>query len=445
MPSFWGVCAPGGGGGRFVRDVCGYLAEPKVHLVRNAVRILGPEVLASLLREVEAVEKCGGQMTLDGRRKRTRGGVLWNIVKARVSREVYLRVMADDVPGGSSRERERQKERQREKRRRQKKRRKATQAPGAVTGAHKAALKTGTAPAVAVAATSNGTSHPIHSSGIAASPCVAVQESRVSIQENGAGNSTAPSGSCAMALDPTSAGDASLEPTSQGQQLGPGHQAAQSPLSSATPEAPGGTEGVPHTGVVNGGLQARGGSPAAFSALGQTGGAPLARGCSGGAAAGPTTASRVHPLVPLAAPALGQDAPGVAGALAPEGEGPREGGVGESGGARAAPTVRTPRENAQLDGCVRGGAGWQAAWKTAVKSMAREEVGLGQGEEVIDIFGASGAPRDSPAPAGVASQGAGTPAAGAGAGGGLPEGSQRPEGRMGVRDRIRAPVTYEAL
>lgn len=32
---------------------------------------------------MEAIETCGGQETADGRRKRTSGGVLWNIIKAR--------------------------------------------------------------------------------------------------------------------------------------------------------------------------------------------------------------------------------------------------------------------------------------------------------------------------------------------------------------------------
>lgn len=30
-----------------------------------------------------AIETCGGQLTADGKRKRSSGGVLWNIIKAR--------------------------------------------------------------------------------------------------------------------------------------------------------------------------------------------------------------------------------------------------------------------------------------------------------------------------------------------------------------------------
>jgi PHAX RNA-binding domain len=32
---------------------------------------------------VEAIGKCGGQMTADGKRMRTGGGILWNILKTR--------------------------------------------------------------------------------------------------------------------------------------------------------------------------------------------------------------------------------------------------------------------------------------------------------------------------------------------------------------------------
>lgn len=35
------------------------------------------------LSQVEAIETCGGQVTADGSRKRSGGGVLWNIIKAR--------------------------------------------------------------------------------------------------------------------------------------------------------------------------------------------------------------------------------------------------------------------------------------------------------------------------------------------------------------------------
>lgn len=36
-----------------------------------------------LVLQVNAVQACGGQMTADGRRSRTGGGILWSIIKTR--------------------------------------------------------------------------------------------------------------------------------------------------------------------------------------------------------------------------------------------------------------------------------------------------------------------------------------------------------------------------
>lgn len=43
--------------------------------------------------QVDAIQDCGGQMTADGKRSRTGGGVLWNILKAREP-EAYKEIMA---------------------------------------------------------------------------------------------------------------------------------------------------------------------------------------------------------------------------------------------------------------------------------------------------------------------------------------------------------------
>ncbi|XVF48633.1 hypothetical protein PTKIN_Ptkin03bG0205900 [Pterospermum kingtungense] len=68
---------------RFVLDTCRRLREKKSYLVYTAVGCLGVSALSDLVREVDAIQSCGGQMTADGRRNRTGGGVLWNIIKAR--------------------------------------------------------------------------------------------------------------------------------------------------------------------------------------------------------------------------------------------------------------------------------------------------------------------------------------------------------------------------
>lgn len=68
---------------RFVRDTCRRLKEKKSYMVYTAVGCLGIPALSDLVNEVEAIETCGGQVTADGSRKRSGGGVLWNIIKAR--------------------------------------------------------------------------------------------------------------------------------------------------------------------------------------------------------------------------------------------------------------------------------------------------------------------------------------------------------------------------
>lgn len=68
---------------RFVLDVCKQLRERKTYLVYTAVGVLGVSALSDLVKEVDAIQACGGQKTADGDRFRKGGGVLWNILKVR--------------------------------------------------------------------------------------------------------------------------------------------------------------------------------------------------------------------------------------------------------------------------------------------------------------------------------------------------------------------------
>lgn len=68
---------------RFVLDTCRRLREKKSYMVYTAVGCLGVSALSDLVKEVDAIQACGGQMTADGKRQRTGGGVLWSIIKAR--------------------------------------------------------------------------------------------------------------------------------------------------------------------------------------------------------------------------------------------------------------------------------------------------------------------------------------------------------------------------
>ncbi|KAL6215340.1 hypothetical protein ACLB2K_014771 [Fragaria x ananassa] len=77
---------------RFVSETCRNLREHKSYLVYTAVACLGVAALCDLIKEVNAIQACGGQMTANGRRLRTGGGLLWNIIKAREPK-VYKEIM----------------------------------------------------------------------------------------------------------------------------------------------------------------------------------------------------------------------------------------------------------------------------------------------------------------------------------------------------------------
>ncbi|KAL4302365.1 hypothetical protein GQ457_10G001970 [Hibiscus cannabinus] len=102
---------------QFVFDTCRRLKENKSYMVYTAVGCLGVSKLTDLVSEVrtyihtcmhaysvyvymmldfltetfgcacnsqvDAIQSCGGQMTADGKRCRTGGGILWNILKVR--------------------------------------------------------------------------------------------------------------------------------------------------------------------------------------------------------------------------------------------------------------------------------------------------------------------------------------------------------------------------
>ncbi|XAR69268.1 hypothetical protein NMG60_11000796 [Bertholletia excelsa] len=77
---------------RFVLNVCKRLKERKTYLVYTAVGCLGVSALNDLVKEVEAVQACGGQKTADGRRFRTGGGILWSVLKTR-DPDAYKEIM----------------------------------------------------------------------------------------------------------------------------------------------------------------------------------------------------------------------------------------------------------------------------------------------------------------------------------------------------------------
>ncbi|XP_071705070.1 uncharacterized protein [Rutidosis leptorrhynchoides] len=68
---------------RFVLDTCRRLKERKPYLMWTAVGCLGVAALSDLVKEVDAIQACGGQKTADGSRYKFGGGILWSILKAR--------------------------------------------------------------------------------------------------------------------------------------------------------------------------------------------------------------------------------------------------------------------------------------------------------------------------------------------------------------------------
>lgn len=77
---------------RFVLDTCRRLKEKKTYMVYTAVGCLGVSALSDLIKEVDAIQVCGGQKTADGRRFRNGGGILWSILKVREP-NVYKEIM----------------------------------------------------------------------------------------------------------------------------------------------------------------------------------------------------------------------------------------------------------------------------------------------------------------------------------------------------------------
>ncbi|KAK1436061.1 hypothetical protein QVD17_01836 [Tagetes erecta] len=77
---------------RFVLNTCRHLKERKSYLIWTAVGCLGVPALSDLVKEVDAIQTCGGQKTADGRRLKTGGGILWSILKTR-DPDVFKEIM----------------------------------------------------------------------------------------------------------------------------------------------------------------------------------------------------------------------------------------------------------------------------------------------------------------------------------------------------------------
>eukprot|EP00898_Chlorokybus_atmophyticus_P009208 jgi/Chlat1/9289/Chrsp99S00717 len=103
----------------FIKGACAALKEPKVAMMYKALDRLRHEAMRQLLTEVAAVETAGGQMTADNARRRTPGGVFWNLLKMRVRPEVYKEITTPDKEVQRERERKKAQRRRNAKKRQQ--------------------------------------------------------------------------------------------------------------------------------------------------------------------------------------------------------------------------------------------------------------------------------------------------------------------------------------
>ena len=74
------------------------LQEPKVALLRQVLRTLGPDRTAAILTDTLQCEAAGGMRTKDGSRRRTLGGVFFQLVKERVTAHERRRLFPHPAP-----------------------------------------------------------------------------------------------------------------------------------------------------------------------------------------------------------------------------------------------------------------------------------------------------------------------------------------------------------
>src|SRR5436305_14759982 len=74
------------------------LQEPKVPLLRQVLRTFGPERTVAVLTDTLQCEAQGGMLTKDGSRRRTPGGVFFQLVKERATPQEHRRLLPPAGP-----------------------------------------------------------------------------------------------------------------------------------------------------------------------------------------------------------------------------------------------------------------------------------------------------------------------------------------------------------
>jgi hypothetical protein len=81
-----------------VETLAEILQEPNVPLLRQVLRTVGPERCAAILADTFTCEANGGMLTTDGMRRRTPGGVFFQLVKERATRQERQRLFPRPAP-----------------------------------------------------------------------------------------------------------------------------------------------------------------------------------------------------------------------------------------------------------------------------------------------------------------------------------------------------------
>jgi Phosphorylated adapter RNA export protein, RNA-binding domain len=82
-----------------IEQLAEILHEPKIPLLRQVLRTLGQDRCAAILADTLACEARGGMRTKDGTRRRTPGGVFFQLVKERVTPKERQRLFDRPRPG----------------------------------------------------------------------------------------------------------------------------------------------------------------------------------------------------------------------------------------------------------------------------------------------------------------------------------------------------------
>jgi phosphorylated adapter RNA export protein len=87
--------------------IAGHLNEtkqPATKLIRQIVQVLGTEQALSYLQQSREIEKAGGMLIMNGKRRRTPGGTFFYLVRSTCSQEQVSRIWPNKEQARTSQE-----------------------------------------------------------------------------------------------------------------------------------------------------------------------------------------------------------------------------------------------------------------------------------------------------------------------------------------------------